>query len=300
MDGGAVEQVTTLAPEDGGQHAYFHPLPGGKWGLFSVFTQPESIEAMDLSTGERHVVVAGMRSYYTSSGHLVFGNSDGRLLAARFDVKKAEIVGQPVPVIEGVTIRNGDVAYSLADNGTLLYWQGPASSGQAEFVWVTRNGTATPVDPGWTFDPGAGGYGWRLSPDGTRLAYADLAGSNAGDIWVKDLDHGPLARLTFDPADDGSPEWSADGRTIYFDSNRGLSNADYNIWSRRADGTGEAQLVLDPARYVSQFLVTRDGQSFVFRTGDPPSRDIVMQRLGDTVATPLLDSPQFDEAGPAL
>jgi serine/threonine protein kinase len=300
VDGGAVEQVTTLAPEDGGQHAYFHPLPGGKWGLFSVFTQPESIEAMDLSTGERHVVVAGMRSYYTSSGHLVFGNADGRLLAARFDAKKAEIVGQPVPVIEGVTIRNGDVAYSLADNGTLLYWQGPASSGQAEFVWVTRNGTATPVDPGWTFDPGAGGYGWRLSPDGTRLAYADLAGSNAGDIWVKDLDHGPLARLTFDPADDGSPEWSADGRTIYFDSNRGPSTADYNIWSRRADGTGEAQLVLDPARVVSQFLVTRDGQSFVFRTGDPPSRDIVMQRLGDTVATPLLDSPQFDEAGPAL
>jgi Tol biopolymer transport system component len=157
----------------------------------------------------------------------------------------------------------------------------------------------TPVDPGWTFGPGAGNFGWRLSPDGTRLAYRETGGS-AAEIWIKDLDRGPLSRLTFDPSSDQAPMWTPDGASILFISQR-LRAGDFSIWSRRADGTGEAQLVLDPQRSVAEVTMSPDGEWIVFRASDSPSRDILAQRPGvDSVATELLASPDFDEVGPAI
>jgi len=298
VSGGAAEDVLEMGPNDEGGQGYFHPLPGRDGGLFSVFSVPARIEAVDLSSGERHVVTQGLRSYLTPTGHLVFGSEDGRILAAPFDEDAMALAGPAVPMVEGVTTRNGDVAFSLSEDGTLLYWKGPAASAAAEFVWVGRNGAVTPVDPGWSFSPGAGNFAWRLSPDGGRLAYRDVGGAD-GDIWIKDLDDGPLSRLTFDAGIDRSPEWSPDGRTVLFTSNR-HNTADMAIFSRRADGTGEPQLVLDPNRAVAEFTMSPNGEWIVFRSGDPPSRDILAQRVGvDSVAVELLAS-SFDEVGPAI
>ena len=300
VTGGIAEEVVPLGPEDSGGLGYFHPLPGGDWALFSVFSTPPRIEAIDLASGERHVVTTGLRSHLTSSGHLVFATLEGRLMAAPFDVGSLELSGGTVPFVESLTIRKGDGAYTLSDNGSLLYWQGPVASSSAEFVWVTRNGVATPVDPGWSFAPGEGNFGWRLSPDGTRLAYGDMAGGDGGEVWVKDLDDGPLSRLTFDPGSDRSPEWTPDGRTILFGSTR-LGAGDRSIWSRNADGTGEPRLALDPERSLTDFTVSPDGEWIVYRTADAASRDILGMRPGvDSVATTLLGSPTYDEVAPAI
>jgi len=300
VTGGAKEVVLELTDDESAGQGYYHPIPGRDAALFSVFSSPPRVVAIDLGSGERHVVTEGIRSYLTPTGHLVFGALDGRVLAAPFDEGSLQLSGPIVPLIEGVTIRNADVAYSVAETGDLLYWRGPVASAAAEFVWVTREGRMTPVDPGWSFSPGSGNYGFRLSPDGTRLAYRDRGGGDDGEIWVKDLDEGPLSRLTFDPASEASPEWSADGRTIYFNSTR-TDPADRTIWSRNADGTGEPLLVLDPVRTMTDFTLSPDGVWAVFRTGDPPSRDLVAQRMdGDGEAVPLLSSPDFDEVGPQI
>lgn len=297
--GGAAEQVTTLGPDDGG-HAYFQLLPGGEAAVFTVLSTPPRIEAIRLPSGERHVVTPGIRSYVTSTGHLVFASPDGRLLAAPFDSDALEIIGAPVPVLDDLSIPGtGDPAYVLAEGGTLLYWSGSASSVNAEFVWVSRDGGVTTVDPGWTFNPGTANVAWSLSPDGSRLAYRDLGGGDGGEIWIKEMDHGPLARLTFAPSAEGYPIWSADGRTVLFTSDRQGSGTD--VWERRADGTGEDRLVLDAERSVVELASTRDGSWIVFRAAAPPSRDIVGQRTGaNAPATVLLGSPDFDEVAPAL
>ncbi len=297
--GGAAEEVTTLTGDDG-LHAYFQILDGGRSAVFSVNSSPPRIEAIRLPGGERLVVAPGTRSYVTSTDHLVFASLDGRLLAAPFDSDALQIVGAPVPVVDNLSIPGtGDPAYVLAEGGTLLYWSGPASSANAEFVWVTRDGVVTPVDPGWTFNPGTANVGWSLSPDGTRLAYRDVGGGDGGEIWIKELDRGPLSRLTFAPSAEGAPIWSADGRTVLFNSDRQGSGTD--VWERRADGTGEDRLVLDPDRSVVELAMTPDGSWIVFRAAAPPSRDIVGQRPGtDTQATPLLTSTDFDEVSPAL
>jgi serine/threonine-protein kinase len=297
--GGAIEQVTTFEPEDG-LHAYFQILPGGDAAVFSVNSTTPRIEAVRLSSGERHVVTPGTRSYVTSTGHLVFASPDGRLLAAAFDSDALQIIGAPVPVVDNLSIPGtGDPAYVLSDGGTLLYWSGPASAANAEFVWVTRDGDVSPVDAGWTFNPGTANVGWSLSPDGSRLAYKDIGGGDGGEIWIKELDRGPLSRLTFAPSAEGSPIWSADGRTVLFISDRSGTGVD--VWGRRADGTGEDALVLDPERAVVELAATPDGSWIVFRAAAPPSRDIIGQRPGvDGPATVLLGSTDFDEVAPAL
>jgi serine/threonine-protein kinase len=297
--GGTVEQVTTLGPDDG-QHAYFQLLDGGDAAVFTVLSSPPRVEAMRLPSGERHVVTPGMRSYVTSTGHLVFASPDGRLLAAAFDGDALQIIGAPVPVVDDLSIPGtGDPAYVLSDGGTLLYWSGPASSANAEFVWVTREGVVSPVDPGWTFNPGTANVGWSLSPDGSRLAFRDLGGGDGGEIWIKELDRGPLSRLTFAPSAEGSPMWSADGRTVLFNSDRQGSGLD--VFERRADGTGEDRLVLDTERPVVELTSTPDGTWIVFRAAAPPSRDIMAQRPGvDGSPTVLLGSTNFDEVAPAL
>lgn len=69
--------------------------------------------------------------------------------------------------------------------------------------------------------PSAGGY--ALSPDGRYLAYTKLLVNsgfnpwdNASNIWVKDLTTGtdyPITQLT---TQHSAPEWSADGKYLYF------------------------------------------------------------------------------------
>ncbi|MSR21789.1 MAG: serine/threonine-protein kinase [Gemmatimonadetes bacterium] len=297
--GGTVEDVTTLGPDDR-QHAYFQLLPGGDAAVFTVLSTPPRVEAIRLPGGERHVVTPGQRSYVTSTGHLVFASSDGRLLAAPFDADALEIVGAPVPVVDDLSIPGtGDPAYALSENGTLLYWSGPASSVSAEFVWVTREGVVSPVDPSWTFNTGTGNVGWSLSPDGSRLAFREMGGGDGGEIWTKEMDRGPLLRLTFSPAAEGTPRWSPDGRTVLFSSDRLGSGPD--VWERRADGTGEDRLVLDAERPVVELATSPNGAPIVFRAASPPSRDILAQQPGvDSAATVLVGSTDFDEVSPAL
>jgi serine/threonine-protein kinase len=77
----------------------------------------------------------------------------------------------------------------------------------------------------------------HFSPDGLRLA-VDILDKQA-DVWVYEWARDTLSRLTFDPAADGKPVWTPDGRRIVFGSRR--NNGPFNLYWQRADGTGDAQ-----------------------------------------------------------
>jgi serine/threonine-protein kinase len=296
--GGEIEQVTTQMPEGDAEHGYFQVMPDGDHAVFSVFANPPRLETFEMSTGERQVLTSGMRSFVTSTGHVVFGTLEGQILAASFDMKSMKLSGDPVPLVQGVGVTaTEDVMFTLSANGTLLYWSAAGSGAEVEMIWVSRTGDVTSVDPAFNFRPAGANSSWSLSPDGRRVAYQDNS-AGGGDIWIKELDRGPLSRLTFDAVADQAPQWSADGLSIRFLSDRSGNGAE--IWTKRADGTGEPSLLLELDQGAINFVTSPDEQWAVYRTPLSPSRDLRARRLDGGPEVAIAASPQFEEYAPAL
>jgi dipeptidyl aminopeptidase/acylaminoacyl peptidase len=101
-----------------------------------------------------------------------------------------------------------------------------------------------------------------LSPDGKTVVFTvretDIA-ANRGrqDLWSLDLatKGAQPRRLTTDPENDNSPDWSRDGRYVYFISSR---NGSAQVWRLAAAG-GEAEQVTSLPLDVGSFRLAPDG-----------------------------------------
>ena len=95
-----------------------------------------------------------------------------------------------------------------------------------------------------------------MSPDGKQVAYAlavwDKPEDNRkSDVWIVPTDgKGKPAKLTFDRANDHKLKWSADGKQIYFLSNRKKASevkppfdGSSQVWRIAADGSGEVKAI---------------------------------------------------------
>jgi len=86
---------------------------------------------------------------------------------------------------------------------------------------------------------GAAGFP-RWSPDGSAIAFGDIAGGPSAIYWVA-IGHDDLHRVTT-PHFDTYPDWSPDGRWIAF--RRGINGS--QLFAIRPDGTGLTQLTYGP------------------------------------------------------
>jgi Tol biopolymer transport system component len=303
--GGLPTALTTL---DSTRHEFAHlspaVLPNNRGLVFSVWygpTHPNETEVavLEFKTGSYRILQRGLRARYLRTGHLLIARADGSLVAVPFDQNKLAITGAPIPVVTGVAEQAGYVVdYDVSDAGTLMYLAGQPGNVKemVQPVWVNRQGVAAPVDSGWSFNRPYNG-GMSLSPDGTRLAVA-IAGEPTSDIWIKQLNHGPLSRLTFEEFLKYRPVWSPDGRTVTYIADPGNSNA--ALYRKRADGSGDAERLLGSDKSLAEALWSRDGQWLVVRT-TLPSRDIQAFRPGvDTTLTPIVATPRFEERAPTL
>jgi len=281
------------------------PLPGARGVLFSVCADGGCSEqagwVLDFSSGKAHALVPdAVMTWYTPTGHLVYVRVDGGVFAAPFDLGSLEVTGPAVPILEGTkVVANLIPRVALSTSGTMLMIAGPAGGGvgiPSEAVWVTRDGAATPVDSAWHFSM-VGNYSWAISPDGRRLAVT-LRGPTDNDVWIKELDRGPISRLTTSEAQDVRPHWTADGQSVSFITSR---DGHVGVYVRRADGTLPQEVLADLDEDILEAIWSRDGSWLVLRTGGTDgTRDIWAQHLGtDSVPARLL-ATDFDENAVAL
>ncbi len=306
--GGPVEEVTPLEAAPGVQYEWPHILPSGRGVIVtavpssqtqqaqgSVRTRELQVHVFDLESGSSRASVAGAQGVFAASGYLVYATQEGTLMAVPFDERGLALTGRPTALLEGVDVRvGGRTDVSLSENGTLVYTT-ESFNAPEEPAWVTRTGQARKIDPDWVRDVEFEGI--ALSPDGTRLAVV-IETDERAEVWVKQLDRGPLSRLTFEGDYNGYPAWTPDGRSITFGSLRG---GEWNTWIKRADGTGPEQLLLDLERDIWVTEWSRDGEWLLISVDGPPGTDdILALRVGvDSVPTPVV-AGAFDEYEPAL
>lgn len=213
------------------------------------------------------------------------------MMAVRFDPDDGVIVGTPIAIMDGLSY------FSIADDGKLYQVMGAADGAAGptwQLSWVTRTGQTTPVDADWTFARGTDQEaGWRLSPDGSMVALRQFT-SSGYDIWVKRLETGPLSRLTFSDAHEKMPVWRPGQETVTFLSDR---NGNFDVWSKAADGTGEAELIVDLAENLRTFRWSPDGEWLLLET---EAGDILASRVGDDEEPVPLLATRFQERYPVV
>jgi serine/threonine-protein kinase len=134
--------------------------------------------------------------------------------------------------------------------------------------------------------------GPALSPDGTQLALSIVNSDGRQDLWVKQLDAGPLSRLTFEGQENFRSRWSSDGQFLTFLSTRG-GNTD--LWTKRADGSDTAAPLLDRDLPLQEAAYSPDAGWLVFREGVNQTADIYAVRLPMDSAVVPLEVTEFQE-----
>ena len=299
--GGEPEPVTT--PDAGTAHVWVDALSEGRGSLFTITRaggpDQSEIAVVGLRNGEVRTLLPGAMARYASSGHIVYAAADNTLLAAPFDLGRLEVTGPSVGLLEGVDVFVGSASqFAVSETGTLLYTLAfVAAAPTPAPVWVERDGTVREIDPGWRTQGNEIYSSLALSPDNTRLAVSILDSEGTFDLWVKQLDAGPLSRLTFEGTQNFRATWSPNSQSLTFVSNRA---EDYRLWTKRADGSGTAELVLDREADIWEGLYSSDGTWLVFRDGPLAAANIYAIRPGvDSVAVPL-EVTEFQERSVSL
>ena len=101
-----------------------------------------------------------------------------------------------------------------------------------------------------------------ISPDGKMAAYCAFRGpEQERDVWAMPLKGGKEIRLTDAPGLDDGPEYSPDGKYIWFNSSR---TGRMQVWRMKANGKRQTQMTFD--QDVNSWFphVSPDGKNVVY------------------------------------
>jgi Tol biopolymer transport system component len=283
--GGLPRQVTAL-DRARGDAAHVHPkfLPDGRHFIFLV--QSTKAENTGLYLGSlgsqetRRLVASNVMGVFAAPDHLLFAR-DTTLMAQRFDTRRFELEGDPVPVAQdiGLDSSNGVVAIAASDTGVLAYRTGAA---QRVLRWVDRTGKLlSQIGEVGSHSNAA------LAPGGDQLAEGHVNGGTS-DIWIVDLQRGSSSRFTFGQESDGNPIWSPDKQQILFASAR--SGGVRNLYLKNASGAGSEELLLKTDRDKFPTDWSRDGQYILYTELSSPRHVWALPMRGDRKPIPVLNT----------
>jgi serine/threonine-protein kinase len=293
--------VTTLVPApDNGGMIFPTALPRKDALLFTSCGNncaQQVLMSVNLKSQARDTVLRGAsRGFYLPDGTLVAVMQDGSVVGGPFDVGTLRFKRPPVALFSGVQSELTIIPeFAVADDGTMVYLPSNATAGRATPAEVDRMGKSRVLDPSWL-----GRFNsLNLSPDGRQVAVG-LGEGSGGMLWVKQLDAGPLTRVTFEGTINYRGSWMADGKTLSFSSDmHGPATFLYRV---RADGSDKpVRLFPTDTSQIDEADWSRDGQWVAYRTGTIAGvRDLYARRLsGDTARITIAAGPA-DEYMPAI
>ena len=164
------------------------------------------------------------------SGDALLVNGDGRLF--RVPLEKPALD----PIDTGFADRcNND--HGISPDGRTIVLSNHRGRGSEMFMIPATGGTPRLINeqaPSWW-------HGW--SPDGRTLAYvAARDGSRIVDVYTMPAEGGEETRLTFGEGHSDGPDYSHDGRLIYWNCDR---DGHAQIWVMQADGSDQRKLFAD-------------------------------------------------------
>ena len=283
--GGPVAEVLAKADAQ-----MFHPafLPDGRHFLYAGITTNPALNGIylgSLDSTETTLVVKDAIQPGYANGAVIFARGDA-VMAQRFDATRLTLSGVPIVLAADVVqVPSYGFAYAISQAGTLVYETDLATS-KSQLGWFRRDGTLIA-----TVSDEADYSNVELSRDGKRLAVSVMEPSvRTHDIYIVDLERGVRQRLTFDPSDERSMAWSADGRRMYFNS-KGLE-----LYSKASDFSAGEEPLLANHKSKDLLEVSPDGRLLMYReSGEATANDIwVMPLDGERTPRPLLQS-RFNE-----
>ncbi len=200
------------------------------------------------------------------SGYMVFLRKSD-LMAQRFDLGRMQLQGDPTRLAEKAMNDQGiwRGAFSVSDNGLLIYASGANSAAEGQLTWFDVNGKVlgTLGDRG-NNDP-------RISPDGHRVAVVKYGGPNP-EVMVFDTANGLRTRLSTEAAGT-TPVWSPDGKNIaYMVIPANTSKARLAV--RASDGSGENLMLYQEDQWQSPSDWSPDGKFILYNRGEPGASHI--------------------------
>ncbi|MGA2323701.1 MAG: hypothetical protein ABSG22_07635 [Sedimentisphaerales bacterium] len=231
-----------------------------------------TLETISVENGERKTIYCARQHFeapnWTPDGKTLVFNSNGLIYTMPAEGGKPQLLdtgeAKKCNNDHGLSPDGKFIAVSsqhTPDSKSRIYVL-PITGGQARLV--------TPNAPSYW-------HGW--SPDGKTLAYC-AGRNNDFDICIIPVNGGEETRLTTTPGLDDGPEYSPDGKYIFFNSDRtGLMK----IWKMNADGSDQQQVTSDKD-YADWFAhPSPDGKWLVFVSydksvkGHPANKDVVLR-----------------------
>ena len=260
-----------------------------------------TLEIMDVGDAEsrrvvRHFVGKIEAPNWSRDGGSLIYNSDG--LIYRIPV----VGGEPTVIPTGPQRKNNN-DHGLSFDGKWLAISDQSQTDDHSRIYVLpAAGSDKPKLV--ASHPKAASYWHGWSPDGRTIVYtASRPSTGDYDIYVKRVSGGAETRLTTAKGLDDGPEYSPDGKWIYFNSAR---DGAMQIWRMRPDGSGQEQVTTDPSLRDWFPHFSPDGKWIVFISfgtdvdvGDhPPNRDVMLRIMpADSSAPPRVLTKLFGGQG---
>jgi eukaryotic-like serine/threonine-protein kinase len=268
-EGGGDERMLTTADTSKGELGHWWPqvLPDGDHVLFTAYRTPierATIEVVSIRTGRRKVLfTGGVFGLYLPTGHLVYAAGEA-IRAVPFDLKRLEVTGSALPVVDSVAMNftDGAAAFDVSENGTLAYMPVSSYVTETDVVLVDRRGHETKALPSSDrYDHP------RLSPDGNHVSVDIRSANSAGDVWVFQIGRAGGTRVTAEGGRDFGAEWTSDGSELIYSS----EHPTYDLFRRASDASRPAEPLLTGGydRYTG--TVSQDGKLLAFVFSAPTS-----------------------------